>query len=59
MKFWQRLLLTLAAMVAASLVVGIIWNFIFEPAVPPYLSGVVGGLAALLTWELLRPQKKP
>lgn len=58
MKFWQRLLLTLVAMIAASLIIGAIWNAIFEPAMPPYLSGVIGGLAALLTWELLRLPKR-
>jgi len=60
MKMWQRLLITLGAMLAASLIIGAIWNAVFEPAMPPYLSGVVGGLAALATWELLRPKgQKP
>lgn len=54
MRIWQRLLITLAAMIVASLVVGLIWNIVFEPAMPPYLSGVIGGLAALATWEFLR-----
>ena len=54
MKLWQRLLIALVAMFAASLIVGFVWNGLFEPAMPPYLSGVVGGLAALATWELLR-----
>lgn len=54
MKLAQRLLITLGAMVVASLVAGFVWNIVFEPAMPPYLSGVVGGLAALATWEFLR-----
>jgi hypothetical protein len=54
MKLWQRLLIALVAMFAASLIVGFVWARLFEPAMPPYLSGVVGGLAALATWELLR-----
>ena len=56
LKLWQKLLIALVAMFAASLIVGFIWNRLFEPAMPPYLSGVVGGLAALATWELLRKQ---
>jgi hypothetical protein len=58
MKMWQRLLITLAAMLVASLIVAAVWGAIFEPSVPPYLSGVGGGLAALATWELLRPRKR-
>lgn len=57
MKLWQKLAIALVAMFAASLIVGFIWNRLFEPAMPPYLSGVVGGLAALATWELLRKQQ--
>ena len=54
MKLWQRLLIALVAMFAASLIVGIIWNGLFEPAMPPYLSGVVDDLDALGPWEFLR-----
>lgn len=57
MKLWQRLLIALVAMFAASLIVGFVWARVFEPAMPPYLSGVVGGLAALATWELLRKRE--
>ncbi len=57
MKLWQRLLIAVIAMLAASLLASILWRSIFEPAMPGYLAGVVGGLAALATWEALRPRK--
>lgn len=54
MKFWQRLLIALVTMFLASLIAGYFWRSVFEVPIPGYLSGVVGGLAALATWELLR-----
>ena len=54
MPFWQRLLLTLIAMAAASLVVGLIWRALFGFELPSYLAGVVGGLTAVPVWELLK-----
>lgn len=54
MKFWKRALLTLVIMVIASLVVGLIWRVTFDVRIPSYLSGLVGGLAALTSWEFLR-----
>lgn len=54
LKLWQRLVIALLAMVIASFVVGVLWRSGFDAQVPSYFSGVVGGLAALGTWELLR-----
>lgn len=54
MTFWKRALITLIAMVIASLIVGLLWRIAFDVRIPSYLSGVVGGLAALVTWELLK-----
>lgn len=54
MPLWQRMLVTLIAMVLASLVVGLIWQEIFGFQLPSYLAGVVGGLAALPVWEFLK-----
>ena len=54
MPFWQRLLITLAVMLAASYLVGLVWHWIFNADIPSYLSGAVGGLTAVPTWELLR-----
>lgn len=57
MTFGKRLLTTLAAMILASFVVGLMWRGVFDARIPSYLSGLVGGLSALATWELLRSKK--
>lgn len=54
MPFWQRLLITMTAMLLASFVAGLFWQGIFNAVIPGYLSGIVGGLAALPVWELLK-----
>ena len=54
MPLWQRMLVTLAAMVLASLIIGLIWEQIFGFQLPSYIAGVVGGLAALPVWEFLK-----
>jgi glucose-6-phosphate-specific signal transduction histidine kinase len=52
--FWQKLLITLAVMLAASYLAGLVWHWIFNADIPSYLSGAVGGLTAVPTWEFLR-----
>ena len=54
MPFWQRLLITTIAMLLASFVAGLVWQSIFNVGIPSYLSGIVGGLAALPVWEVLK-----
>lgn len=54
MVLWQRLLVTLVAMAAASLIVGLIWRALFSFELPSYLAGVVGGLTAVPVWEFLK-----
>ena len=54
MPFWQRFLITLLAMLAASLVVGFIWQRLFNMPIPSFLAGIIGGLIALPVWELLK-----
>jgi hypothetical protein len=54
MRLWQRLLVTLVAMAAASLLVGLIWRALFGFELPSYLGGVVGGLTAVPVWEFLK-----
>lgn len=49
---WQRLLLTLAAILGASFIAGLIWQMIFGGEIPGYVGGLVGGVAALPVWEL-------
>ena len=48
---WKRLLLTVVGMVLASVVVGLFWRATFDARIPSYLSGLVGGMTALLLWE--------
>jgi hypothetical protein len=54
LPFWQRLLITIAAMLLASWVVGLAWQAVFNVGLPSYLAGLVGGLAALPIWDFLK-----
>lgn len=54
MPLWQRLLITVVAMLVSSFAAGLIWNLIFNSLIPSYLAGIVGGLSALPVWEFLR-----
>jgi len=51
MPIWQRLLITLAIMLLASYLVGLLWHWLFNSDIPSYLSGA---LSAVPTWEFLR-----
>lgn len=50
----QRFIYTIIAVVVASFLVGLLWRYIFDARIPSYLSGLVGGLAAVPVWELLK-----
>jgi hypothetical protein len=54
MPFWQRLLITIVVMLAASYIVGFLWHWLLRAEIPSYLSGAIGGLTALPTWEFVR-----
>ena len=54
MALWQRSLITLVAMLLASLIAGLIWHWLFGTDIPSYLSGLVGGLSGVPTWEFLK-----
>ncbi len=54
LPFWQRLIVTVIAMLAASWIAGLIWHAIFNFPLPSYVGGVVGGLAALPLWDFLK-----
>jgi hypothetical protein len=54
LPFWQRLLITIGAILILSYVAGAAWQWVFNFALPSYLAGMVGGLAALPTWDLLK-----
>ena len=61
MPFWQRLVLTLAAIVAASIIAGLIWHQLFGFGLPSYIGGGIGGLTSIPVWEFMKrvgPQKK-
>jgi hypothetical protein len=53
----QRFVYTIITVVVVSFLVGQLWRYIFEARIPGYLSGLVGGLAAVPVWELLRRQR--
>ncbi len=54
MPFWQRLLITLAAMLVVSFTIGLLSRSLFGFGLPDYASGVVGGLTAIPLWEFLK-----
>ena len=54
LPFWQRLLITVLVMLGASYVAALLWNAVLGFALPSYLAGLVGGLAALPVWDLLQ-----
>jgi len=59
MHLWQRLLITVLVMLAMSFAAGQLWRWALDFAMPSYLAGVVGGVAALPIWELLKRWAKP
>jgi len=59
MVFWQRLVLTIVAIVVASVLVGLIWHRLFGFNLPSYVGGVIGGLTAVPVWELLKRMGPP
>lgn len=54
MPMWQRLLITIVVMLVAGYVAGYLWQMILGFALPSYGAGLIGGLAALPVWDLLK-----
>jgi hypothetical protein len=54
MKWWQRLLATIVAMLVASFLPGLGWQELFSARLPSYIGGAVGGLAAIPVWEFTK-----
>ena len=54
MLLWQRLLITLATMLVTSFAAGLLWQELFSANMPSYLSGIIGGVTAVPTWEFLK-----
>jgi hypothetical protein len=54
MALWLRILLTMGAVVLVGFFAGLIWMTAFNREMPAYLSGLLGGLAAMPVWEMLK-----
>jgi hypothetical protein len=54
MPMWQKSLITLATMLLTSFLAGLAWHQLFNAEMPSYLSGVIGGVTAVPTWEFLK-----
>ena len=54
LPLWQRLLITLVAMLLTSFFAGLVWRGVFNANIPSYLSGLIGGITAVPVWELLK-----
>ena len=54
MPFWQRLLITVIAMLTVSFLAGLLCQSIFGVSLPSYAAGIIGGLTALPLWEFLK-----
>ena len=48
------MLITLAVMLATSYLVGLAWHWALNAEIPSYLSGAVGGVTAVPSWEFLK-----
>lgn len=57
MTLWQRLLVTVLAMLAVSFLAGLLWGRMFDARLPSFLGGIVGGLTAIPVWEALKHLK--
>ena len=54
MALWQRLLVTVFAMLVFSFVAGVAFESWLGFALPSYAAGVIGGVSALPVWEFLK-----
>lgn len=54
LPFWQRLLITIVAMLVASYVAGLVWESLLNFTLPSYVAGLAGGLSALPIWDFLK-----
>ena len=54
LPFWQRLLITIVVMLAASYLAGLISQGLLGIPIPSFIAGAIGGLSALPTWDFLK-----
>lgn len=59
MGFWMKLAITVGAIILASVLAGYLWHAIFNAEIPAFLSGLIGGMAAIPVWEFLRKVNAP
>ena len=58
MAILGMLVITILIVLAVSYVASIVWGVIFAASLPSYVSGLLGGLAALPAWETLKRLRK-
>jgi hypothetical protein len=54
LPLWQRLVITIAVMLATSYIAGLAWTAALNLSFPDYLAGLAGGIAALPVWDFLK-----
>jgi uncharacterized membrane protein AbrB (regulator of aidB expression) len=54
MPFWQRLFILIIAILLVSFLVDWIWHSFFGFELTSYLTGIIGGLAAVPLWAMLK-----
>jgi len=54
MPLWQRALITLIAIVVVSWVAVTLLEALMGFILPAYIAGVIGGIAGVPVWEVLR-----
>lgn len=54
MPLWYRLLITLTAIIVVSWVAITLLEALIGVRLPSYVAGVIGGIAGVPVWELLR-----
>lgn len=58
MEIGKRILITVATVLVASFVAGLLWQYLFAAQIPSYLAGVAGGIAAIPVWEVAKRRKR-
>lgn len=53
----RRLIITIVSVLAVSFIAGLLWRYMFDIRIPGYLSGLIGGFAAIPVWEYLKKRR--
>ncbi|TKB47843.1 hypothetical protein [Thalassotalea mangrovi] len=54
LPLWKRFLITLVVMLVVSFIIGLLVRNALGFNLPDYVSGVIGGLSSIVTWEVLK-----